>query len=73
MTETLSAAVAEKTLTPGIGTPMPVDFATRADIAALSERLGRIEVLLVALAGATINRSGGGADAAPGAFDGQAK
>jgi hypothetical protein len=52
---------------------MPVDFATRADIAALSERLGRIEVLLVALAGATINRSGGGADAAPGAFDGQAK
>ncbi len=64
----LSAAVAEKTLSPGVGTPAPVDVATRADIAALSERLGRIEALLVALAGATINRSGAGTDAARHAF-----
>lgn len=65
---TLSAAVAEKTLHPSFGTPVPADVATRADIAALSERLGRIEALLVALGGAILNRSDGGADAAPGAF-----
>ncbi|QYE35043.1 hypothetical protein KZX46_20360 [Polymorphobacter sp. PAMC 29334] len=65
---TLSAAVAEKTLAPGIGTPAPVDVATRADIEALGERLGRIEALLVALAGATLNRPAGGAEAAPPAF-----
>ncbi len=65
---TLSAAVAEKTLHPGVGTPAPADVATRADIAALAERLGRIEALLVALAGATINRAAAGTAAAPGAF-----
>ncbi|MGI4880634.1 MAG: hypothetical protein ACRYG4_24480 [Janthinobacterium lividum] len=70
---TLSAAVAEKTLTPGVGTPAPADVATRADIAALDERLARIEALLVALAGATLNRSAAGADAAPAAFVPQAK
>jgi len=64
---TLSAAVAEKTLTPGVGTPA-ADVATRADIEALGERLGRIEALLVALAGATLNRPAGGAEAAPPAF-----
>lgn len=70
---TLSAAVAEKTLSPGVGTPAPVDVATRADVAALGERLGRIEALLVALAGATLNRSAGGADAASAAFVPHAK
>jgi len=70
---TLSAAVAEKTLQPVVGTPAPADVATRADIAALSDRLGRIEALLVALAGAAINRSGDGADATAGAFVPDAK
>ena len=63
---TLSAAVAEKAL--GAAKGAAGDAVTRADFAALDARLARIEVLLVALAGATINCGGGGTVGGAGAF-----